>query len=523
MNRSKWVDLATVEQIHQEVQADICIIGAGAAGIYLTMQLVEQGQSVVLLEAGPTTAVDASAMGFQALFEAAHYPGACAGRFFGMGGSTSRWGGLLVPHTAHDMRNGTASTKIWSTILETITSHLPQVLSNLGYKNGPDFDDFAARQLGQVGSTLRACGLDTYATLALPFRHKNLVGLLGQSTTKGAAPRVFCNAVVSSWIMCQGEKRAARVNRLLAVSSNGNQLSVSARRFVIAAGAIESARILLEVNELAGQNAIRPSAAVGCYLADHLSVPIADVLPEDWGQAAKIFGPRFSGSWMRSFRFLTQNPALNAPRSFAHFIFSNQSKGFAVAKEVLSAIQGRRTPLLAPESVLPALTDLLQLAYGRYASSVLHIPVGTPTHLQLDMEQSPVRENRICLSNSRDAFGRRIASIHWQVTTSDMNNIADLANRFICSWPGAKAGLPELRAKAVCSDGNKPYDAYHPVGTCRMGEDAEAVVDHNLKVWGMQNLWVSTTGVLPSAGTANPTLTLLCLSHQLAEHLQTER
>jgi choline dehydrogenase-like flavoprotein len=53
-----------------------------------------------------------------------------------------------------------------------------------------------------------------------------------------------------------------------------------------------------------------------------------------------------------------------------------------------------------------------------------------------------------------------------------------------------------------------------------MGDDAEAVVDHNLKVWGVENLWVISTGVLPSAGTANPTFTMLCLTHALAEHLQ---
>jgi choline dehydrogenase-like flavoprotein len=52
-----------------------------------------------------------------------------------------------------------------------------------------------------------------------------------------------------------------------------------------------------------------------------------------------------------------------------------------------------------------------------------------------------------------------------------------------------------------------------------MGEDAEAVVDRNLKVWGVQNLWVVSTGVLPSAGTANPTFSMLCLAQQLAEDI----
>ncbi len=56
----------------------------------------------------------------------------------------------------------------------------------------------------------------------------------------------------------------------------------------------------------------------------------------------------------------------------------------------------------------------------------------------------------------------------------------------------------------------------HPCGTLKMGIDKMAVVDENLKVWGVENLWVASTGVLPSAGTANPTFTILCLAERLS-------
>ena len=73
----------------------------------------------------------------------------------------------------------------------------------------------------------------------------------------------------------------------------------------------------------------------------------------------------------------------------------------------------------------------------------------------------------------------------------------------------------------MVTDGNgpKPHDAYHPVGTCRLGIDKGAVVDTDLRVQGTDNLWVLSTGVLPSAGTANPTFTMLCLGDELADRL----
>ena len=65
----------------------------------------------------------------------------------------------------------------------------------------------------------------------------------------------------------------------------------------------------------------------------------------------------------------------------------------------------------------------------------------------------------------------------------------------------------------------KSSDTYHPVGVCCMGKKKESVVDENLKVYGTENLWVVSTGVLPSAGSANPTFTMLCLADRLVEQI----
>ena len=139
--------------------------------------------------------------------------------------------------------------------------------------------------------------------------------------------------------------------------------------------------------------------------------------------------------------------------------------------------------------------------------------------MQLDIEQIPVRENGIKLGDELDRYGRRIAKIHWRIDERDFENIRLTAKRFLEKWPGGTSSLPTLLPRLNGCDAKKPHDAYHPVGTCRMGSDTEAVVDGNLKVWGLENLWVVSTGVLPSAGTANPTFTMLCLAERLAEQL----
>ncbi len=65
-------------------------------------------------------------------------------------------------------------------------------------------------------------------------------------------------------------------------------------------------------------------------------------------------------------------------------------------------------------------------------------------------------------------------------------------------------------------------DAHHHAGTTRMHPDPElGVVDADLRVHGMDNLFVTGASVFPTAGVANPTLTIVALTLRLAGHLRT--
>ncbi|HCB14970.1 MAG TPA: hypothetical protein DEP36_15590 [Gammaproteobacteria bacterium] len=520
MSGVEFHDLLAAGEKSRKARCDVCVIGAGAAGIYLAHVLASRGQDVILVEAGPATGIDAESAGFDVQFDATPYPGATVGRYFGLGGTTSRWGGLLIPHTCYDIRGPSVEGfDSWQRIVQVVHDHTNAVLNTLGYRPGSDFVEFAEDKLGAAGQRLRSAGLALMAGLFLPFRYKNLVYLLRSSSGKKSRPRVFINAVVNGWRINPEVTAGATIHQINAIASNGNQLQIQARRFVIAAGAIESARLLLELNAAASQPVIRTGAAIGCFLADHLSLSIADVAPSSVNDTIQLFAPRFSGGWMRGFRFIEADPPRAAPRAFMHFIFDNANPGFALAKEWLSAMQGRRWPHSSFADVMAGLGGIARLGLGRYVRSRLYIPAGTPAHLQLDIEQRPVRENRITLGDENDRFGRRVANIHWAISDWDAENIRETAHRLLKRWPGKNGVFPMLQPRLNGDGTLKPHDAYHPIGTCRMGVDSEAVVDSHLKVWGTDNLWVVSTGVLPSAGTANPTFTLLCLAEQLARHL----
>lgn len=516
------IDLRQIDASPLDTSCDVCIIGAGAAGIYLATRLASAGLSIVLVEAGGEVCIDAVEIGFDAIFGNQVYPGAGTGRAFGLGGSTSRWGGLLMPHGSQDRQNGTDGfAPTWSHIVKTVAERTANVLKVFGREGSGDFHDFAKRQLGTRWQALSDSGLEAASGLFLPFRSRNMVSLLRAHAGPDSRIRAFTHAVARGWESRSDDGTGSRIQQAEAVSSNGNRLRVFAGSFVIAAGAIESARMLLEI--AASHGVVRPTAAIGRYLGDHLSLAIAEACPGSREDAIRFFAPRFSGGWMRDFRFIESPRPAGSPRAFAHFIFDNRNPGFHVAKEILRAAQSRRWPDVTTKELFFGVGGAVALLHSRYLRSSLHVPKGTSTRLQLDMEQRPHRENRIVLGTQKDRYGRPRAHVHWCIREEDLRDLSSTADRIVKKWPGEKHGLPNLAALDLQGDGAKPHDAYHPVGTCRMGQDSEAVTDPDLKVHGVSNLWVVSTGVLPSAGTANPTFTMLCLADALHERLKSEQ
>ena len=61
--------------------------------------------------------------------------------------------------------------------------------------------------------------------------------------------------------------------------------------------------------------------------------------------------------------------------------------------------------------------------------------------------------------------------------------------------------------------------AYHPCGTCKMGSDALAVVDADLRVRGIANLRVVDASVFPTNLGVNPQHSICAVAWKLAEGL----
>lgn len=512
------VSLHDIDGDRPIIRADVCIIGAGAAGLYVAQRLDGTKMRIVILEAGPRVAVTPAAAGFDTELSTEVYRGTTEGRAFGIGGTTTRWGGQLIPfHRADGIRSNPATCTVWEHILQTVNRNGRVVSNVLGLNEDPDAKPAETRLPAEFEPRLFAAGLSPAISRWLPFSRRNFAGL-ADDQRKSVNVTIYCDAVAAQWKL--GDTGGGtHVDEVLARNESGQTLRISASQYIIAAGAIESTRILQEINATGPTLALRRNAAIGRCLSDHLSFRVGTFTAQSRIRVARAFAPRFSHGVMQSWRFVETDPSPNQCRYFAHVLFPTDNPGFRLARFILQGIQARRLAIPSPKALGKGAVGLWNIAWSRWARSRLFIDLNSPSYLQLDMEQRPSTSNMVYLGDSLDRYGRRVAVVDWRVSDQDRSDMCRARSDLTSRW--SKMGVPFTIDEASEQQhlAMKPHDAYHPVGTCRLGNDAKAVVGFDLKVAGTENLYVLSTAMFPSAGSANPTFTLLCFAEMLTSDI----
>ncbi len=141
--------------------------------------------------------------------------------------------------------------------------------------------------------------------------------------------------------------------------------------------------------------------------------------------------------------------------------------------------------------------------------------------LELDhmSEQAPNPDSRVTLSDECDILGRRRVKLDWRMTALDIRTL--IRAQEILGEEFCRAGLGRLEIELR---GEKPpahlEGGWHHMGTTRMHNNPEmGVVDADCRVHGTHNLFVAGPSVFPTGGYANPVLTIIALSLRLADYV----
>ncbi len=526
-------DLSGSDQVQLERATDICVVGAGTAGLFLAHLLFKRGLRVLVIEAGGATSLSPREHGIECSQRGTTYRGAEAGRNFGLGGTSATWGGQLIRPVPSDLEERPeVNSDGWPQESKQLDRYYEQVREELGLPKNlsqePSEDTFDRSRY----SELRELSPDFRLRVSewLPFMARNFSQFFQHEINSERGMEVWLNAPVVS-MQRDSDSNSARIEKVIARNKGGKTLIISAKSVVLCAGALESTRILLEFDESSDGTITREGAPLGRYFADHLSVSAGRFQCLNWSRYNKMTAPIFVSGIMRSPRLELTREAQKRerlPSAFGHFTFvTHGDTGFDVVRSWLRKNQGKDEKLVLPYKRLAHIvSDLCSLMYWRWYHRQLWISRQAELLLQVDIEQTPNWTSRVFLDEKRDASGRKTLAIDWRIREDDVQVVRKVTELIGDAWRSSRfRSVAELTLAPPqnLESVESLYDVYHPTGTIRMGSSPrDSVVDKDLRLWAAENVHVVSTAVFPVAGSANPTFAELALAARLADHLATK-
>ena len=524
---------------------DLCIVGTGPVGLGLATECERLGLDVLMLESGggevdpkPTSDSDAVIVNPQQ-----HNPMEISVRR-ALGGTSWLWTGRCVPFNPVDF--------------------LPREFvhgSNwpIRYEDFEPWYRLACEYL-QVGDTFQ-----------LPFHRELRFGLTAdlveQWTPDPHMATVYRErlnrseririSLRSTVIDLDLGEQGRSVEGIVVATDRGN-VSVKARRVVFATGGIEATRLLLAIQRTWPDHFGGTGGPLGRYYMGHLAGAVASLVFNDPNSSADYaFTLDARGSYYRRRFMLTQeaqleNKVLDTAFWLANPLFHDPGHGNGLLSALFLALllpgigprlrseATRRTeigekPYLvgahlwnilrdAPHSAKDAATILYTHAFKRPRppAYTLHNRGGR-FKLRFHAEQVPNPDNRIRLTEELDRHGLPRVSIDFRFSDQDIRSVVDSHHLLDAALQANGIGhLEFMYPPGKLYDGvmEQAIDGRHQIGTTRMGDDPrESVVDRNLKVHGIDNLYVVSSSVYPIGGEANPTLPAVALAMRLANHI----
>jgi choline dehydrogenase-like flavoprotein len=512
----------------QQIDADVCIVGAGPAGISIARELIGNAARVWLLESGGRD-LERRAQRLnvgQSVGYPIHRPHESRARAFG---GTSRhwfspgdetWAARPLDPVDFEVRPGIRYSG-WPfdrTHLDPYYAHA-QVLCGLG-----PFDYDPCRWSDPARPPLPLPRGPVETTV---FQHGS-TDFDGYFQELARASNVTLLLHASVVELASGED-SGRVDRVELRRDDGSRSYVRARLVVLAAGGIENPRLLLLSRRVHRRGLGNDRDLVGRFFAERLSARTGYIVPTspDLIGRAGFYpvhvaapGVHVQGALRVEDAAQLKSQLLNC----AFFLLTRDLSFTAEAvRSVATLVKARRRRPLPAEllghlgNVVTGLGDLGATVRARLRRAD---PAGSVLALRAQAEQAPNPDSRVTLGTRRDRFGLPVAQVDWRPTAADRASIRASQKAVDTALRAAGLGHVEFmlgdEQPPALLEGN-----FHHLGATRMHADpAMGVVDPDCRVHGVSNLYIAGSSVFPTYGCSNPTLTAVALALRLSDHLK---
>jgi choline dehydrogenase-like flavoprotein len=502
---------------------DVCIVGAGAAGLPLARRLAGTSTKVLLLAAGLP-----DEKGLPPSYRQKIY-GGTAGDFLGkvdplflrrsrlhmFGGTTNHFGFWSRPFDEADFapRPG-YRTASWPLTLEQLTPYYQDAMDYGRY--GPfNFDDLPFWEKVLFGKNFPRLPGDELGVSVFHAQYEERYHDFQLRTADAlrSAPNVtvLFNASVLT-VESTADRSHVTALRCASIADGreGHRFSVEAGRYVLALGGIETVRVLKLSGDL-GNNArdhlgrgfmVHPLITTVAEVAFGQPVP-AEVRSFYRDQQIRLMHPETPGGAYRH----DVAPLVDPRLLFKHCVFN------------------------AWGVLVPTAQTLQAEAIGNFRVIVRFSPEGDRAELNINWEQVPNEDSRITLNPQEvdPVFGQRVTHLDWRLRSEDKHT-AVRAMALTESY-FRRHGATEFRLTTDLAGGaddwtfgrteNSLATGDHHMGALRMSARPEdGIVNLDSRFHNVDNLYTAGCAQFPTSGYANPTLTIVALALRLADHLK---
>lgn len=454
---------------------DVCICGAGPAGIALARTLASKGHRIALMEAGGIRPSGLS----QAFYKGdsiglPYYPlDACRLRY--LGGTSNHWEGMTRPLDVRDFEP------------------LPHHPLNEWPIRKRDLDPYSEQTADILDLSEEEPTLDLFRGTdvqvePIAFRMSAPTRFGAKYKDELAKSRLISLCVNANLVDIELDPNLRFVSKLVFRSyRREGRFAVKARRFAICCGGLENARILLNANRQMPRGIGNEHDLVGRFFSEHLSVEVGHAI--------------MASPQVRPSVYAASDALISDHRCLSFFVelhplgrVAPSSCGLPWEKRLGSALSG-----------------------------------GPPVCFDADLEivagQCVNRDSRVTLSGGKDRFGLRRLVLDWRLTDLDRHTIRTAALEMGRTIARSNVGRMRLAAPLSSPRQELPPIAgqNHHMCTTRMSDDpCMGVVDRNCRVHGIENLYIGGSSVFASCGVANPTYTIVQLALRLGDHLDVQ-
>ncbi|UCD61028.1 MAG: GMC family oxidoreductase [Flavobacteriaceae bacterium] len=497
-----------------KIEGDLCIVGAGAAGISMALDWNNSGKKVILLEGGGFEYDNKIQDLYSGNSTGQRYYPLRSCRLHLFGGTTGHWGGMCAPFDHIDFRKRSwVPDSGWPISLEDLVPF---------YKRAQGLFELDA-----YNYNLHYWQKEYPALTPFPLDKNIIWSKMWQFSPPTRFGKTYKETIVKSpnihlytyanLTKIVANNAVSNIKELIVKNLEGKTQRVRAKKFVLACGAIQNARMLLASSDVAKKGIGNGNDLVGRYFMEHLEI-----------KSAELWLKRPISTELYIFDYGTRKPRAELALT----------EGIQEETGILNG-SASLTPLVMAKQQMPLIDvwsnedprksfDKLVANFreSREQNASWQNENGnTAFELFTRMEQAPNRNSRVTLSNEKDALGVPRPQLHWELTDLDKYSIRKFYH--ILGTQMGKAGIGRVRLEEFLWDekDNSMPDrlggGWHHMGTTRMSEDPnKGVVDANCKVHGISNLFIAGSGCFSTAGAPNPTLTLVALSLRLSDHLK---